>query len=101
MYDWFDLQDKITLRPAQCITRLHTYLKDLKVQAPPLNCELVISSHLLVVQNMLSNERIEVLLSKFPRDNSSGPLLNSSSFHLSFLWLVIYISLLFYIFATN
>ena len=71
------------------------------VQDPPLNSELVSSSHLLIVQNMLSTERIEVLLSKFPLDNSSGPLLNSSSFHLSFLWLVIHISLLFYILTTN
>ena len=50
------------------------------LQAPLLNSELVNSSHLLIVQNMLSTERIEVLLSKFPLDNSSGPLLNSSSF---------------------
>ena len=48
------------------------------VQDPPLNSELVSSSHLLIVQNMLSTERIEVLLSKFPLDNSSGPSLNSS-----------------------
>ena len=41
------------------------------LQAPLLNGELVISSHLLIVQNMLSTERIEVLLSKFPLDNSS------------------------------
>ena len=48
------------------------------VQAPLLNSELVNSSHLLIVQNMLSTERIEVLLSKFALDNSSVPLLNSS-----------------------
>ena len=47
------------------------------VQDAPLNRELVSSSHLLIVQNMLSTERIEVLLSKLPLDNSSGPLLNS------------------------
>ena len=50
----------------------------MRVQAPLLNSELVNSSHLLIVQNMLSTERIEVLLSKFALDNSSGPLLNSS-----------------------
>ena len=53
------------------------------IQGPPLNCELVSSSYLLIVQNMLSTERIEDFLSKFPLDNSSGLPLNSSSFHLS------------------
>ena len=43
------------------------------IQGPPLNCELVSSSYLLIVQNMLSTERIEVLLSIFALDNSSGP----------------------------
>ena len=36
---------------------------------------------------MLSTERIEVLLSKCPLVNSSGPPLNSSSFHFAFCML--------------
>ena len=58
----------------------------LVIQDAPLNGELVSRSHLLIVQNMLSTERIEVLLSKFALDNSSGPPLNSSSLHLRFLY---------------
>ena len=73
----------------------------MQVQATLLNSELVNSSHLLIVQNMLSTKRIEVLLSKSPLDNSSEPPLNSSSFYLSFPCLFIYISLLFYIVTTR
>ena len=56
-------------QPEQICQQIKLLSAEMQIQGPLLNGELVNSSHLLIVQNMLSTERIEVLLSKFPLDN--------------------------------